>query len=242
MDPTCVRAAVAAPGGSALEGMPVAVSSDQRLVAETIGAGLRSLGVQTEVVPWWPQSSVSRPCRGDAEASDPGVVFLLACDLGTRARVDEARIRGKSRGVPWVVMTESAPGPAWGAMLEAGARAVVTSTISLTALVELLCAVVRGESPIGEVERRGLLREWRSAKQDQDRLRERMESLSPREQEVLSMLYEGITVRTIAGRLGVSEATVRSQVKSVLRKLAVASQLAAVAAVREFRTDDGPDG
>ena len=222
-----------------MDRMRVAVSSDQRLVAETVAAGLRSLGVEPEVVPWWPTSVVPKPRPGDAGPSDPGVILLIACDLGRPARLAEARIRGQSRGVPWVVMTESARGAEWGAMLEAGARVVISSMISLTGLVELLQTVARGESPIGAVERRALVREWRDTKQDQDQLRMRMESLSPREQEVLSMLCEGIRVRTIADRLSVSEATVRNQVKNVLRKLAVASQLAAVAAVRDFRTDNG---
>jgi DNA-binding NarL/FixJ family response regulator len=204
-----------------------------------MGAALRSYAVRAAVAPWWPESQVPVPRGGDLDPTTP-TVLLLTCDLGLRARLDEALIRGRSRGLPWVVMTEEPRGPSWGAVLEAGARAVVPSTISLADLVEMLWSVVRGESPIGEVERIGLLREWWSAKQSQDRLRLRMESLSPREQEVLSMLYEGITVRTIADRLGVSEATVRSQVKNLLRKLSVASQLAAVAAVREYRSDDRP--
>jgi RNA polymerase sigma factor (sigma-70 family) len=238
MDPTCARASAARPRGPALDGTRVTVSSEQGLVAETIGAALRSHGIRADVIPWWPARPVPPPRRADVDPTAPAVL-LLACDLGVRARLDEALIRGRSGGLPWVVMTEDARGPSWGAVLESGARAVVASTISLAGLVEVLWLVVRDESPIGELERMSLLREWRSAKQSQDRLRTRMESLSPREQEVLSMLYEGITVRTIANRLGVTEATVRSQVKNLLRKLSVASQLAAVAAVREYRNDDG---
>ena len=48
-------------------------------------------------------------------------------------------------------------------------------------------------------------------------------------------LYMGETVRLIAARLEVSESTVRSQVKSVLHKLAVPSQIAAVATLDELR-------
>ena len=47
--------------------------------------------------------------------------------------------------------------------------------------------------------------------------------------DVLRLLYPGDTVRSISDRLDVSESTVRSHVKSVLHKLAVPSQLAAVA-------------
>jgi two-component system, NarL family, nitrate/nitrite response regulator NarL len=65
----------------------------------------------------------------------------------------------------------------------------------------------------------------------------RMKSLTPREQTVLRMLYAGDGVRTISDLMGVTEATVRSQVKSVLRKLDVNSQLAAVAAFGSLRQD-----
>lgn len=238
MDPTDERGGADPAGPAASERAWVVVSSDQRLIAETIAAGLRSRGLRVEIASWWPQGSAApRPRSGDNGPSGPAVLLLI-CDLGQRARLDEAWIRGRARGAPWMVMTESARGPTWGAMLEAGARAVVASTISLSELVEALSVIECGESPTGEAERIGLVNAWRSAQYGQHRLRARMDTLSSREQQVLAMLYEGITVRTIAGLLGVSEATVRSQVKNVLRKLAVASQLAAVAAVEELRVDD----
>jgi DNA-binding NarL/FixJ family response regulator len=52
--------------------------------------------------------------------------------------------------------------------------------------------------------------------------------LTPRERQVLGRLIEGNSVRDIARANVVSEATVRTQVKSILGKLEVSSQLAAV--------------
>lgn len=226
----------------------VGVVSSQVLVAETIGAALRSHGIRTLLLPWNDESDTDEPAgttgparRARADEPDLGVVLLI-CDLGTPARVDEVRERGRRCLAPWVVMADQDRGPAWGALLDAGARAVVHSSISLDALVDTLDTVLRGESPVGVAERIALLREWRVAQQHRELLRERMRTLSPREQTVLTMLYEGTTVRAIADRLEVSEATVRSQVKAVLRKLAVASQLAAVAAVGELQEEDRPHG
>ena len=56
----------------------------------------------------------------------------------------------------------------------------------------------------------------------------RLDLLTTREREVLAHLMLGRTVREIAARSVVSEATVRTQVKSILAKLEVTSQLAAV--------------
>lgn len=56
----------------------------------------------------------------------------------------------------------------------------------------------------------------------------RVGRLTPRELEVLGLMGEGLDVRTISRRLGVTEQTCRGYVKSVLAKLGVHSQLQAV--------------
>ena len=57
-----------------------------------------------------------------------------------------------------------------------------------------------------------------------------LESLSPREREVLRCLMDGKTVDEIADGTPISVATVRSHVRAILTKLGVNCQLAAVAA------------
>jgi DNA-binding NarL/FixJ family response regulator len=64
--------------------------------------------------------------------------------------------------------------------------------------------------------------------------RERLAMLTPREQEVLGMLAEGETNARIAQRLVVSEDTVKTHVKHILRKLGVRNRSQAVS--RYFRT------
>ena len=51
------------------------------------------------------------------------------------------------------------------------------------------------------------------------------DTLTPREREIVSALSTGHRVGAIAGRLGVSEHTVRNHLKAVYRKLAVHSQV-----------------
>jgi DNA-binding NarL/FixJ family response regulator len=57
--------------------------------------------------------------------------------------------------------------------------------------------------------------------------------LTPREQEVLLLLAEGVDARTIARRLGISVNTCRGYVKSIFLKLDAHSQLEAVAIARK---------
>ncbi|RYJ01406.1 MAG: LuxR family transcriptional regulator, partial [Actinomycetales bacterium] len=83
----------------------------------------------------------------------------------------------------------------------------------------------------GFVERQGLLRQWFALRADQLASQGRLAQLTPREREVLAMLHEGSSTAVIAERLDISQTTVRSQIRAVLRKLGVRSQLAAVAAL-----------
>ena len=51
-----------------------------------------------------------------------------------------------------------------------------------------------------------------------------LERLSPREQEVLALLRQGLRVPSVAERLSISQYTVRNQLRSIFRKLDVSSQ------------------
>ena len=58
--------------------------------------------------------------------------------------------------------------------------------------------------------------------------------LTARQRTVLAMLAEGITARTIATDLRLSELTVRNHIRSILRELSCNSQLTAVARARRL--------
>jgi DNA-binding CsgD family transcriptional regulator len=59
--------------------------------------------------------------------------------------------------------------------------------------------------------------------------------LSPRQDEILGLLCEGIRPRAIALHLGLAETTVRNHIRSILRKLGCHSQLEAVAVARRLQ-------
>jgi DNA-binding CsgD family transcriptional regulator len=86
-------------------------------------------------------------------------------------------------------------------------------------------------------ERRELVREWVDWVARATDFQARLQSLSRRERTVLDLLAAGTRVSEVAAQLGVAEGTVRSQVKSLRRKLGVDSQIAAVAAVNLYAED-----
>jgi len=54
-----------------------------------------------------------------------------------------------------------------------------------------------------------------------------IETLTPRETEILGLLAEGLSNKLIARELGISDGTVKLHVKAILRKLSVHSRVAA---------------
>lgn len=228
--PAALSSAAPPQGPDGVADLMVGVASEFRLIAESVTAALIDSGVNATTVPWNGTSDFG----GKPDRSLDRVAVLVS-DLAL-PRVDDVCAHGRATGSRWLVITDAPRGPVWGAAIECGASAVVEATVSIDGLIEILGDVRADASPIGEVERRLLLRQWREVRQQQQQLRDRMSSLTPREKEVLGLLYQGETVRLIAERLEVSESTVRSQVKAVLRKLAVPSQIAAVATLDELRT------
>lgn len=161
-------------------------------------------------------------------------VGLMVQELHDPVRVAASLriLRGVS-GIPWLLLTGSAEGPGWGAGLEAGARDVLPMSIGLEALSEALAAVAHGSRVMPSEQRERVRGQWAASGIEQQGLLERLERLTPRELEVLQALAAGQAAVEIAVLGGVNIATVRSQVKSILRKLEVRSQLAAVAALQQ---------
>ena len=92
----------------------------------------------------------------------------------------------------------------------------------------------RGTVQMEPDEQEELVRLWAELLERREMVNRQIASLTPREHEVLTMLHAGDRIARIAQLLGISPVTVRSQVKAVLRKLDVNSQLGAVAALDDL--------
>ena len=179
--------------------------------------------------------------RVDLPTGHPSPAALLSSVLRANPRIvlldlDLGRLGDGSRliaplaktGINVVVVTASADRARWGECLRHGARKVMSKARPLNETLSTVRRISKGLPVMDVAEREELIQLWRRDRAAQDELRARLHRLTHRENEVLGNLLEGLTVRDIA-RLGyVSEATVRTQVKSILAKLEVSSQLAAV--------------
>jgi two-component system, NarL family, nitrate/nitrite response regulator NarL len=207
----------------------VAVASNLRLLEETVAAALAGVGHRTARIPWPRPETESEPVTAE-------VVVIVFEAVGEKS-VDAVRTLLEGSTGRSLVVVGTRPGPLWGALVDAGADAVLPATISIEELLEAIEALARGDEVLGFVERQGLLRQWFAARAAQIAYRSQLERLTQREREVLELLHAGYSATMIAVRLGVSETTVRSQIRAVLRKLGVRSQLAAVAVLDGSRAE-----
>ncbi|MBZ5738729.1 helix-turn-helix transcriptional regulator [Nocardioides mangrovi] len=209
----------------------VAIADRHALFAECFGMvlELRNYRYQAVPVPTGPGQS-DRMLRR-LLASHPDVVVINA-DLGPHCHaptIIEALARA---GVPVVAVTEGPDEALWGQCLAHGARGVVPKTEPLSALVSAVRRTGNGEPLLRHDERSRLIDVYRHEDAASQLRRERLGTLTTREGEILRHLMAGHTVHEIATRRFVSEATVRTQVKAILGKLDLSSQIAAVAAGR----------
>ena len=131
-------------------------------------------------------------------------------------------------GINVVVLTASEDLSRWGGCMRLGARKVLPKSGALQQALSTVRRLHQGLPVMNREELESLLEAWAQQRRVSDDLRRRLDLLTPRERQVLGALIEGRTVRAISEESVVSEATVRTQVKSILNKLEVSSQLAAV--------------
>ena len=122
--------------------------------------------------------------------------------------------------------------------LQAGAGGWVAKESSLGRLTAIVRGVLRDETHIPPLLLTGVVRELTAARRDRTESERLVESLTPREQQVLRCMVAGLGRQAVADRLYLSPHTVRTHMQNVLGKLGVHSTLAAVALAR--RAGVGP--
>jgi two-component system, NarL family, nitrate/nitrite response regulator NarL len=205
----------------------VTVVDDHSLFAESLAIALRTRDIEACTVapnPSWTTLSQLEHAIVDTQ---PHLV-LLDLDLGIPG--DGMRLLSilSAAGTTVVIVTGSADRVHQGEALARGACAVIEKSASFT---DIVATVQRAQNrlPVMPRGRRDeLVGAYREATESHRELCRRFESMTRREAEVLGQLMAGKRVAEIARGWVVSESTVRTQVKAVLAKLEVSSQLTAV--------------
>ena len=218
---------------------PVLIVDDHELVGTSLLLSLRGEGLDAHL-----------SCRGDADGVlrltsrlAPGVV-LLDLDLGRDdqgRRLDGARLVGPLTAAGWkvIILSGSSDRARIGAALDGGALAWVPKNAPLPALLAAVRAAQDGRPVMAAEKRDQLIATARRLTAERGALTTKLDRLSQREREVLAMLAQGRRAQAVAEHFVVSLATVRTQIRAVLAKLEVSSQLEAVALYRKATGRNG---
>ena len=149
-----------------------------------------------------------------------------------------AGVRSGQPSVRTVVLAEKDDPHRAALALQAGASGWVAKDCSLQRLLAVIRGVLRDETHLPAALLTGVLRELTAARKHRTESERLVESLTPREREVLRCMVAGLGRKAVAERLFLSPHTVRTHMQNVLGKLGVHSTLAAVALAR--RAGVGP--
>jgi len=212
----------------------VAVVEDHGLFAEALEVALGLQHHEVHRVPLADHTMTTGQLLTAVLRSDPDLV-LLDLDLGAAGNGMHVIPPLTEAGVPVVVFTGSVDPARWGESVELGAVAVLPKTTPLATMLATLRRIGEGHSVLEPRLRDTWLRAFHQEADHTHATRDRLDSLTTREREVLAHLMAGHQVRDIARSSSVAETTVRSQVKAILAKLHVTSQIGAVGAAYNAR-------
>jgi two-component system, NarL family, nitrate/nitrite response regulator NarL len=206
----------------------LAVSND-RIIAELLSSALSASGFAA-------RSTTFQEIATSNVEWHPDVVLLEigAEEAGTTVELIE---RVRRTGVSVAVMLRELSTNDEDVCRDAGAALTLSTSSSVSVLVACLRKVI-------EKADRNAGGEGQTAPQPVSVVGEKADAvgaspllpfsiLTPRERVVLAELMEGYSAESIARRSWVAMSTVRSQIKAILQKLGVNSQLAAVALARQ---------
>ena len=198
----------------------VLVVDDHPLTREALASLLRSHGFEVAGL-----ASDGAEAIDVAAAERPALVLLDLSMPGMDGLTALPRLREAAPECEVVVLTASGTEENLLAAIRGGAAGYLLKTEPPERIAAFLEGVADGEAALSGPIARRLLEQVRTGNGRGSGVPDRIASLlSAREVEVLLLLDEHLGTDEIAKRLFISEHTVRSHVKSLLRKLAVSSR------------------
>jgi two-component system nitrate/nitrite response regulator NarL len=178
-----------------------------------------------------------------AQDLDPDIVLLDMRMPDVDGLTVLRTIRQKGLEMPTVILTTSSSEKDLVEALRAGAQGYLLKDMEPDDLVVALLDIVEGKTVVAPTLTPVLAKVVQGDTVPTAGEPKPIDTLTPRETEILGLLAEGQSNKVIARNLGISDGTVKLHVKAILRKLEVHSRVeAAVMAVEHgFRTMQSVD-
>ena len=206
------------------EGYKFVIADDHPLFRGALKQALAVLGENTEIVEAGSFETTKAAVTG---MEDIDLVLLDLSMPGASGLSGLVSLRGLSPDVPLIVVSAHDHPETIRRALELGASGFISKSASMEVQVVLGGGIAAPSGVDLGVER---------DPEVSDLIR-RLQTLTPQQTRVLSMLAEGLLNKQIAYELGVSEATIKAHVSAVLQKLGVDSRTQAVIMLAKIGTD-----
>ncbi|HXL78134.1 MAG TPA: response regulator transcription factor [Candidatus Eisenbacteria bacterium] len=201
----------------------VLIVEDHQVVADGLSALLNDQPDMTVVGS--AASVADSVARAEDLKPDVAVVdFRLTDGTGADAGLGIRQVRPDTK---LIFLTREDSDAARFAAIEAGASAFIHKSQAASDVVNAIRTVAAGGTLFTPRTIATLLNKRRE-------MDSQLESLTPREKEVLRLMAEGMSSRDIAARLGISYTTVRTHIRSLGSKLGVHSKLEVIVKAREL--------
>lgn len=162
-----------------------------------------------------------------------GKVDLTLLDLGLpgAAGVDAIALFRRASDAPILVVSASEHRQEVAAATRAGASAVVSKSVSMDTLKDIVKQALLGSLPD---------QKWVRPAGSLSLGEESGRGLTPRQQEIATLLMDGHSNKEIGMRLNLAEITVKTHLTAIFRVLGVVNRTQAVVAIRRLGLDYGP--
>ncbi|MCB1420471.1 MAG: response regulator transcription factor [Notoacmeibacter sp.] len=201
-------------------GLKFLVADDHPLFRNALKQALQGLAGETEILEAGDFDSAKQTVLSH---EDLDLVLLDLSMPGTSGLSGLVGLRGMQSNVPFVVVSATDDPETIRRSLELGASGFISKSSSIEDIRGAVEAVMAGEVWTPPSIDLGVEHDPEISD-----LIARIQTLTPQQTRVLSMLAEGLLNKQIAYELNVSEATIKAHVSAVLQKLGVDSRTQAV--------------
>ena len=204
-------------------GRRIIIADDHPLMRSAIRAAVEKVWPAHDIV----EVSDASSAKSEMEAGDVDLATLDLHMQDSSGLAPLMEMRKLYPAVPVVVISASQDGRVVAGARDLGASGFIAKTAALAEMTEALRQVAEGELVFPEIDA------------PEDNTAERLASLTPAQTRIMHHLSDGLLNKQIAHEMNISEATVKTHITAIFRRLGVTNRTQAVLIAKQLEVSDG---